>query len=709
MTGDSALVELAHSLGVATDYYDWRGRHVTVSADTVVAVLQALGIDASTPELAAAALQEQRLRPWRRTLPPCTVVRGGHGGDVRVHVPHGEQVQLTLELEDGDEVPLAQRDVWVDPCEVDGRLVGAATFAIPADLPLGWHRLCADTAAGPRQGVLVVTPDYVGVPERMGDRRAWGFMVQLYALRSSRSWGLGDLGDLRDLARWSAQEHNAGWVLVNPLHAAEPVPPIEPSPYLPVTRRFVNPTYVRVEDVPEYARLGAAARDVVEALAVPLCATNTIDTHLDREAVWAAKRAALELVHAVPRDHRRAADYAIFLAEQGRALVDYATWCALAEAHGLPWGDWPEELQHPRSAAVEAWRLEHAERVDFHCWLQWITDEQLGAAHRAGVQAGMPIGVIHDLAVGVHPGGADPWALPNTLARGVTVGAPADAFNQQGQDWSQPPWRPDALADAAYVPFRDTVRRALRHGGGLRVDHVIGMFRLWWVPDGRPPAEGTYVRYDHEALVGILALEAHRAGALVIGEDLGNVEPWVRTYLRERGILGTSILWWERDYDGGGRILRPEEWRELCLATVTTHDLPPTAGYLVGEHIRLRNELGLLTRPLEEELRADEQERQEWVAMLRALGLLAKDAAKDPRAVVEALHAFLARTPSRLVGVSLPDAVGDVRAVNQPGTHREYPNWSLPLADGSGRPVLLEDLIGSERARSLVAVLSGVR
>jgi 4-alpha-glucanotransferase len=352
---------------------------------------------------------------------------------------------------------------------------------------------------------------------------------------------------------------------------------------------------------------------------------------------------------------------------------------------------------------VAAFRRSHRRAVDLHRWLQWVLDEQLEAAQRAATRAGMVLGVMHDLAVGVHPTGADAWSMQDVLAQGITVGAPADPFNQLGQDWTQPPWRPDRLAELAYAPYRDLLATVLRHAGGVRVDHVIGLFRLWWIPAGQSPAAGTYVRYDHEAMVGILALEAHRAGAVVVGEDLGTVEPWVRTYLRERGILGTSILWFEFDYEGEGGPLRPEWWREYCLASVTTHDLPPTAGYLSGEHVQLRHALGLLTRPLEEELAADEAERGAWLDELRRRGVLPPGA--DVEQTVAALYRFLTWTPSRLLCVSLSDAVGDRRTQNQPGTTDEYPNWRVPLAGPDGRPLLLEDVLRSERAAALAAVV----
>jgi 4-alpha-glucanotransferase len=237
------------------------------------------------------------------------------------------------------------------------------------------------------------------------------------------------------------------------------------------------------------------------------------------------------------------------------------------------------------------------------------------------------------------------------------------------------------------------------------VDHVIGLFRLWWVPAGQPPVGGTYVYYDHEAMVGILALEAHRAGAVVVGEDLGVVQPSARAYVRERGILGTSILWFEFDFDGDGRPLRPERWREYCLASVTTHDLPPTAGYLAGDHVRLRHALGLLTRSLDEELAADAAERDAWLDELRRRWALADGASEED--TVAALHRYLTWTPSRLLSVALVDAVGDRRTQNQPGTIDEYPNWRVPLTGPDGAPLLLEDVFVSERAARLAAVLRG--
>ncbi|TCC55263.1 4-alpha-glucanotransferase [Kribbella pittospori] len=698
-----ALVELAVAHGVATEYWNWQGEHVIVSSEVVAAVLAALGVDASTPEKAADALAEHQQTRWRRTLPATVVMREGWTPWFAVHLPHGSSAEVWVDLEDGGQRrDIPQQDHWVEPEWIDGVQVGEATFQLPGDLPLGYHRLCARVGTSPEisVGTLIVTPRKLE-PENL--RRTWGWVLQLYSVRSRRSWGIGDLHDLADLAAWSANDLGAGFVLVNPLHAAETSGRMEPSPYLPASRRFANPIYLRIEDIDEYGDLAPAERDRVRALSLQTRALSEDPTALDRDTVWAAKREALQLLFGVRPSIGRIAEYGAYCDRESQGLIDFATWAAIADVHGPEWSKWPEELQEPAAPAVVAFRNENPDAVEFHCWLQWQMDEQLARTQARATAAGMSLGVVHDLAVGVHPDGADAWALQNVLAPGIHVGAPPDAFNQQGQDWSQPPWRPNALAETGYAAWRDLVRAVMRHGGGLRIDHILGMFRLWWVTSPERPTEGTYVRYDHEALVGILVLEATRAGVTVVGEDLGTVEPWVRDYLTERGILGTSVLWFERDRDGNP--LAPERWRELCLATVTTHDLPPTAGYLAGDHVELRNRLGLLTRPVEEELAVDEAERDSWLNALRERHLLSNSDG-DVERIVEALHQYVAHTPAKLVGVALTDAVGERRTQNQPGTTDEYPNWRVPLGGPDGQPVLIEDLPNNQRLRRLIGALN---
>jgi 4-alpha-glucanotransferase len=540
--------------------------------------------------------------------------------------------------------------------------------------------------------------------------RAWGFTTQLYSLRSRLSWGHGDLHDLADLAVWSARELGAGFVLINPLHAAEPVPPVSPSPYLPMSRRFISPLYLRVEDIDEYALLPGAQRRRIEDLAAPLRAASAGGGLIDRDAVWRAKRAALEIIYARPLAPGRRAAFERFLVHEGQPLDDWAAWCALAEIHGPDWRGWPQSLRSIRSAAVKAERGRLRASTRFHAWLQWIASEQRAVAHAVARAAGMRIGVVADLAVGAHPGGADAWAYADVLVPQVSVGAPPDEFNQLGQDWGQPPWHPGRLAAAGYQPLAGLVRAAFGHVGGLRADHVMGLFRLWWVPAGMTPDKGAYVRYRHEAMTGVLAGEAARAGALAIGEDLGTVEDWVRDYLATRGVLGTSMLWFERGRDG--LPLPPGRWRRRCLATVSTHDVPPAAAFATGEQVTLRAGLGLLTRDLAAERADAAAALLAWQDALAREGLAPAPAGRagpDPAEFTVALYAYLACTPAALVGVSLADAVGERRPQNVPGTIAQYPNWCVPLAGGDGRPVLLEDLATHPGVRAVAAAVSRPR
>lgn len=701
----ASLVELARRYGVATEYENWTGRHTIVADSTLIAVLDALGVPAATEDERTAALRAHDRDYWERALPPTIIGRSGVASSFWVHVTHGDAVGLWLRLEDGSvRTGLRQLENNRTPYDLGDRLVGEATFELPADLPLGYHQLHLQIGGADISTLVIVSPVSLELPARLGPSRAWGLATQLYSVRSQRSWGIGDLTDLTDLAVWSASQHRAGFVLVNPLHAAAPTPPMEPSPYLPTSRRFINPLYLRVEAIDEFAYV--RQRGNIRKLRLEVQALAKKAKLIDRDAAWKAKRAALESVYKVERSAGRELAYAAYRQREGRSLDDFATWCALAELYGNDWHQWPEELRHPSSPSVAEFVAKHANAVDFHRWLQWELDDQLTAAQATAVQAGMELGIMHDLAVGVDPNGADAWALQDVLALGVTAGAPPDEFNQLGQDWSQPPWRPDQLVDHAFEPFRALVNAVLRHAGGVRIDHIIGLFRLWWIPKGAPPTEGTYVRYDHEAMIGVVALEAQRAGAVVVGEDLGTVEPWVRDYLRERGLFGTSILWFEADRDGAGGPLAAEEWREYCLSAVTTHDLPPTPGYLAGEHVRLREELGLLTRPAAEELAADQAQQGAWLAELRRVGLLGDDPSVDE--VVLALHRYLGRTPSKLLALSLADAVGDLRTQNQPGTTDEYPNWRVPLRGPNGRKLQLEDLFTDCRAAALAQAMKQI-
>ncbi|MDO8732094.1 MAG: 4-alpha-glucanotransferase [Actinomycetota bacterium] len=687
------LVELAAACGVATEYWDQAGNQISVQEETLIAVIASLGHEVSTPELIEKSLVELQLRNWRRMLPDFVVGIQGQARRIWMHVPDGSPAQAWVVGESGERTDLAQMDFWVEPLEVDGGLMGEASFAVPGDLPIGYYTVHALSGDFQATTTLAMTPARLE-PEAIAGDRQWGFMTQLYATRSTQSWGLGDLHDAGQLAAWSSHEFGAGFLLINPLHAAAPSGPMAPSPYLPVTRRFANPMYLRIADIPEVHELRRKDRKRIKQSAETLQATNRSTEFLDRDAVWTAKRDALKRIFEAGLSRQRAAQFAEYCLKEGQGLVDFALWSTLCDVYGNKPAQWPAEYADVRSPAVRIFLAKYSMDVQFHMWLQWMLNEQLQLTQAASKSSGMAIGIIHDLAVGVHPEGADAWSLRHVLAQGMGVGAPPDMYNQLGQNWHQPPWQPEALAKAAYVPYRDMLRTVMRHAGGLRIDHVLGLFRLWWVPAGMAADKGTFVTLDHEAMIGILLLEAHRAEVLVIGEDLGTVEPWVQELLRERGILGTSILWFE-EWDSGA-IKLPTDWRREVLASVTVHDLPPTAGFLRDEHVRIRHELKLLSQSFEAERADSGANREAWANHLREQGWLAADADLSTDAGLDAmaiaLHRALAASPARLLGVALPDVIGDRRAQNQPGTDQEYPNWRVPMTDANGTPVLLEDL-----------------
>jgi 4-alpha-glucanotransferase len=635
----------AEARGVATSFSDAAGRHQVVSEDTLRAVLDAMG---PAPEPAA----------W----PPVAVLRQGRPSPSGWRPPAGEPA--TVVLEGGDERPL--------PAEP------------PGDLPPGWHRVEGRTGAT----TLVVAPGRCHLPAELeGGGRAWGWAAQLYAVRSRASWGIGDLGDLAGLLE-STAPLGAGFALLNPLHAASPG---EPSPYNPSSRVFRNPLYLRIEAVPELAALAAGERDRVEALARAGRELGGRD-RIDRPAVYRLKDTALRLAHgALARLPGRRAGLAAYRAATG-SLERYATFCALQHVHGNDWRAWPAAYRHPGRPEVAEFGDRHGDEVSYHAWLQWLLDQQLAAVAPGPDQ----LGVLNDLAIGFAPDGFDAWSFQDELAAGMTVGAPPDPLGPHGQDWGLPAFVPDRLAAGGYGPFAQTIRAGMAHAAGLRIDHVMGLFRLFWIPEGAEPAEGTYVRYPADDLLGVLALESEAAGALVVGEDLGTVEPGVRERLAAEGVLSYRLAWFEQGPDGGRR--RAADYPRLALAATTTHDLPTVAGFFSGSDLEHLCDIGVAT-PGGAEQADQEAQRASLCRLLEDEGLLAPGE-RSVAAIVAALYGFLARTPSMLLAATLEDAVEAPDRPNVPGTIDQRPNWALPL------PVRLDDLAADPRVRRLAGILS---
>ena len=700
------LLELAEAYGFGTAYRASNGLITAPPESSFLKLLQALGLELDSDpseETLRFYLEARRLDAATRPLPPCVVANEGEERHFNVHVHDGHPAHCWISLEDGGSRDAYQDENWAPPVTgPDGVVWGEATFHLPGDLPAGWHELHLESDDFTETCTLIVAPTQLETNQRYIQDPVWGVMAQLYSVRSEQSWGIGDFFDLGMLAEAVAAE-GADYLLINPVHAAQPVPPVEDSPYLPTSRRFVNPIYISVEAVPEYGRLDAGARAEIAELAAPLKAMNRSAEPLRRNEIFAVKLQVLrELFYLSMEDEERAHSFELFTLDEGEGLADFGRWCAEAAAVAASSG---AGSPHRHSGSDED--LEEATR--FYMWLQFIADEQRRIAQEKALTAGMQIGIMTDLAVGIHPDGADAHTLRDVLVPDASVGAPPDQYSQQGQDWSQPPWDPRALAEAGYGPWRDLLRTVLRHSGGIRVDHVLGLFRLFWLPRADTPADGAYMNYDYEAMVGVLTLEAQRAGAVVVGEDLGTFEPWVQDVLRDKGILGTTVLWFESTPPDNSP--RPaDQYRNLALTAVGTHDLPPTAGYMKGAHNALRHELGLVQESLEELNASDAVWISQVLAHVQSEGAFAgtdladvdfldKDLGEyeDVDSIIVGLTRFIASTPSAMTCSTLVDMVGDVRIQNQPGTNAEqYSNWCIPLCDARGKAVLIEDLADLE-------------
>lgn len=691
------LRELAETVGVSTGFWDWYGNWKHVEDASLIAVLNSLGFslsfDPSEAEINEAFRRNEDFA-WAAPLPPTTVCRQGNEAEIPVHVPHGMGVWCHVETEEGYHHELEQLDRPIPPRMVDGNLVGRATFKIPNWLPQGWHRIVARHEDGSEcSSTLIVVPQRLSCRLDDGHKR-WGVAAQLYSTRSSGSWGMGDTQDLADLTAIVARD-GANFLQVNPLHAPQPCFPQETSPYLPVSRRWASPLYIRPEAIDEYARMDGKERGVITRYAH---ASRSQEDIIDRDLSWKSKLKALRKIFEIPRSITRQAQFEHFCAEGGESLENFALWSALVFENGDI--ELPAPYASINAPEVEQARQRLAGEIEFWQWCQWIVFDQLIRAQESAHRLGMDMGIMSDLAVGVHSLGSEIWSMPEIFAPGMSVGAPPDMYSQQGQNWSQPPWSPRGLAKAGYAPLRDMLRSVLSYSGAVRIDHILGLFRLWWIPEGMEASAGAYVSYDHEAMVGIVLLEAQRAGAVVIGEDLGTVEPWVRGYLNDRGILGTSVLWFEKE--GSGWPLWPDHYRRSCLAAVTTHDLPPTLGYLEGVHTQLRNRLGLLVEDLDQVLEADRVERERMVSRLNEGGFIHNEEPSEEELVM-GFHAYLAASPALLLAVSLVDAVGEKAPQNLPGTSDQYPNWCIPLHGSDGEEAHVEDLAASEKVHAFLA------
>ena len=711
---DARLQRLAQLHGIEPTYLDvWKKERPTPEA-TVHALLAAMGVESGDAHAVEASLAAAEQRDWERVVPAITVLRAAQlAGGVRIRLRRPPSGALVWRLaEESGEVREESFDpaslaVTAEPERGGGH---QCTLALPPTLAEGYHRLSlldGETLLG--SGIVAVVPESCYQPSPIASGgRVWGPAVQLYGLRSARNAGVGDFGDLRRCAEiWG--ERGAAVVGTNPLHALSLRDPGHASPYSPSSRLFLNPIYVDVEAVADFSELAAREPQCVERWRRE-CAALRAAEYVEHARVASAKLGMFEALYAsFRRCHLavaspRARAFARFREARGLALRHHALHEALADHHGRPWREWPEEHREPANEAVRRFCDEHLERVGLHEYLQWQADLQLAAAQARCAELGMALGLYADLAISIGPDGSEAWANQRLYALGVGVGAPPDEFNPAGQDWKLPPLEPIRLREVGYAPVIATLRANMARAGALRIDHVMGLARLWWVPSGMTPAQGAYVRYPLEDLLGIVALESHRNRCLVIGEDLGTVSQALRERLAQSGVLSYRPMLFECD---GARFRPPAEYPRGALVSWSTHDLPTFAGWWQEEDLDTRARLGLLDAAQRSAQGAERAaQRAGLVKALTDERLLAASSPVDApatRALVEAVQAFIARTPSEVMVVQMEDVFGVPEQANFPGTLQEHPNWQRKLAPA------LEEWDRDERLRRVARVLGQAR
>jgi 4-alpha-glucanotransferase len=708
-----SLDELARLRGIGDAYHDYRGELRHFSAETKAAILSAMGAKG------AAGMPEWRLVPLiaastsRRIGVDLLLSRADLGGTLRWAIRREDGVR-----HEGSMAIAACPEQWNG--EARGHWLSRRRFELPIDLPAGYHDLDASIDAGPitRCRLIIAPKKCYEPPAAIAGKRLWGVAVQLYTLRSDHNWGIGDFGDLAGIIRWIASL-GAGFLGLNPLHALAPAAPDRASPYSASNRHFLNVLYIAVPQVSEYAMCAAARRKVqskeFSARLVELRAQELVDY----PSVAALKLEILQLLYDEFRRRHlhgstpRAAGFHAFVAAGGELLERHARFDAidrfLCDKRRITsgWPHWPEEFRDPDGAACASFAAAHPRRVEFFLYLQWLAHEQLREAQALANSLGMPIGLYGDYAVGASAAGSEVWSNRTSFRLGAEIGAPPDPLAHKGQAWGVPPQDPLSMQQDRLQEFAALIRNNMRYYGAMRIDHVMSLFRLWWVPAGMPATDGAYVHYPLHLLLAVVALESQRSHCLIVGEDLGVVPDEVRAALPQYGLYHYKVLLFEKD---GGRFRRPDEYIRAALATVTTHDLPTLRSFWSTEDIALREGLHLYPDDETRHRIRDERaaDRVGLIEALRDQGLEPTEAGgidgPHTPALVQALHLYLARSSAAMVALQLDDLLGMIDPANVPGTSTEYPNWQRKMCESietiAARADLRDSLAAIDRERA---------
>ncbi len=739
VTKEALLASLAELYGIEPHYYDVSGRLHTTSPLTQERLLTAMGCHCQSLEDLQEELRQRRQWPWSRLVEPVLALTQSH-----IPATWSCYVPLTNGSLPPDLTICWQ--LWDEQgtCRDEGKMGGGLVLAaiqpcgditygrldvpLPAALEIGYYHLKAVVQAKglDRQGqmLIIIAPTQVYNSEFLARQRLWGLQLQLYALASQRNWGIGDCADLQQLIKRGG-ELQLDIIGLNPLHHLGPSLEDSISPYYPTSRRFPEPLYLAMEQVPELADSPEAQAYLGNATVQAQLAAWRHSPQVNYPAVAQVKQAILGACwntflakHGEPGAPQtaRGQEFAHFVSQQGENLLSFATFLALAEhwqQQGLRyvnWQDWPVAYHNPEGPAILAWQQEHQRDILKHAYAQWLLAGQLALTQQLAQQQGLAIGLYFDLAVGVNPGGFDTWRQQEIFATGATIGAPPDDFSPLGQNWHLVPLAPLALRGQGYRYFREVLRHNCVRGGALRLDHVMGLFRLYWIPQGSTAAQGAYVRYPASELLKILAVESVRQQTTIIGEDLGTVEPSVRETLATLGVFSTRLFYFERQEDGSCR--PAAAYPDRALAAITTHDLPTLAGFWQGRDIQLRQDLRLFpdTASVDQAWAERLASRQAILALLCEHGWLSAETAAAlaaaehlPPEVKWGVIAHLAATPCRFVLLNLEDIFGWLEQQNLPGTKNEYPNWRLKL------PVFLEDILQAPELQQAATLMRQAR
>jgi 4-alpha-glucanotransferase len=720
------LLDRAASLfGIDSAYWDiWGHQHFT-SVTAKQSILRALGVAAGTPEELEQALATLTRREWERLLPPAIVAGESAEVELCLNVPAeslGHRARFSIHLENGETSEIEQ-NLWDLPqtgcIEMEGRTWVRKQARLPLSLPLGYHEISVRVGAEGATTRYIVTPGRAWAePSAGGGGRAAGIAVSLYGVRSGRNWGCGDFRDLLDLVDWVSEDLGASFVALNPLHAILNRRPFNTSPYLPNCIFYQNFLYLDVEGMEDYAKCRRARELRGSAEVVAEIEALRATPFVEYERVSALKLRFLKILFAqFLREWRkgsaRTREFEAFRNREGDLLEKFATYSALDEwlhardASVWMWTEWPEPYQDPRSEATRAFREKHWRLVMFYQYLQWQIDLQLARAQQWARDRRLSIGLYHDLALATDRFGSDLWAHRPFYVAGCRVGSPPDDFSPKGQDWAFPPPNAARHREDGYRLFAESIRKNCRHGGALRIDHVMRLFRLFWIPDGVEATDGAYVRERNQDLVRIVALESVRNQVLVVGEDLGTVEPSVRETLAHLGILSYRLFYFEKDRTGSFR--RNDEYPEHALVSSTTHDLPTLAGFWAGVDIEARRGADLIDDAAHaKQLEQRASEKQKMLDALFEQGYLAPPLSRlagDYRELTGELHqavvGFLAQAPSQLLAINQEDLTKELHQQNLPGSTWQYPNWGRKMR------FTVEELRRDPEARGYAAMAAG--